>query len=156
MVMAARLSGNKGRWATLLEAGPAYTNAGFPAEAKEAAKLGPCRGHTAAKGKLDHHRAPFRGEILGLTRPVSLGSMTLLSSGSEQPPGIDLGFLGAEQDVASLLEGIRRWRISSAAPSGPDATDEELIEAAKRILGTYHRHIPPPVATAAIGAPGSC
>ncbi|MGV0586280.1 GMC family oxidoreductase N-terminal domain-containing protein [Mycobacteroides chelonae] len=121
--------------------------------------------HITATHLIDQTLSPSGAAFVlavAVTRPKARGSLTLYSADPNEAPIIDLNFLGEETDRARLIEGIRlAHKIAGASPladiitsyisPGPEASDQQLLEDAKRSLDTYHH----PVATTPIGAPGS-
>ncbi|WP_175874600.1 GMC oxidoreductase [Burkholderia sp. BCC0397] len=119
--------------------------------------------HVTATHLFPHDQSPTKvGFVLAvaLTRPLSVGSLTLASRQPGDAPVIDLNFLGEEQDRVRLLEGIKlARRIGRTAPlsglvhselnPGPGAeSDERILASARSTLDTYHH----PTSTAPMGA----
>ncbi len=107
-----------------------------------------------------HLEAPANSFTLGVACiPEARGSVRIADADPHTPPLIDPDYLGAEADVARIVEGIRTarrivatdafadWRGAEVLP-GPDVTtDEELRRFAARATGTYFH----PVGTCRMG-----
>ncbi|TAL16725.1 MAG: choline dehydrogenase [Aquabacterium sp.] len=91
-------------------------------------------------------------------RPKSRGSIRLRTADPLAAPAIDLGFLSHEDDLHTLVRGVRRVRSIFAAPAfdafrgaevkpGRAQTDEEIADFVRRdVESAYH-----PVGTCAMG-----
>ncbi|WP_419728963.1 GMC family oxidoreductase [Lichenicola sp.] len=121
--------------------------------------------HISATHLFPHELSPTGvGFVLatGLTRPRSIGRLSLASRDAAVAPRIDLNFLADATDRARLLEGVRlARRIGQTAPlaglihaelsPGPEArSDAEIQAAINATLDTYHH----PVSTAPMGVEG--
>ncbi|RJQ73845.1 dehydrogenase [Pseudonocardiaceae bacterium YIM PH 21723] len=122
----------------------------------------------AAEGELDlhitathlfpHDQSPTGvGFVLAvaLTRPESVGSLTLTSRDPEAAPRIELNFLAEESDRRRLLEGIALARKIGITAPLTELIDRELapgdvdvLESALATLDTYHH----PTSTVPMGA----
>lgn len=92
-------------------------------------------------------------------RPKSRGSIRLRSADPLAAPAIDLGFLREDEDLQTLVRGVRRVRSIFAAPAfdafrgaevkpGRVQSDEEIADFVRRdVESAYH-----PVGTCAMGA----
>lgn len=121
------------------------------------------RSSSAAKDELDlhitathlfpHEQSPTHvGFVLavGLTRPLSEGTLKLASRDPFVAPNIDLNFLARKEDRQRLLEGIRLARKIGATaplsdmiqselnPGAGSRSDDALLASAKASLDTYH------------------
>jgi choline dehydrogenase len=67
---------------------------------------------------------------VGLMRPASLGSLTLVNCDPQAPPRIDLNFLARGEDRERLLEAIRLARRIAATSPLADLIERELNPAA--------------------------
>ncbi|WP_314241616.1 GMC family oxidoreductase N-terminal domain-containing protein [Empedobacter tilapiae] len=108
--------------------------------------------HITGTHLFPHEQSPTgRGFVLAvaLTNPKSKGVFKITSKDPLAQPFIDLNFLGEEEDRKRLVEGIRiAQKLGKTSPlkeyfklelNPPSrATDEEIIEAAKQSLDTYH------------------
>lgn len=117
--------------------------------------------HITGTHLFPHEQSPTgRGFVLAvaLTNPKSKGSFKITSRDPEAVPLIDLNFLSDEEDRKRLIEGIRiAQKIAKTPPlrdhlveelnPAPGSTDDEVIEAAKNSLDTYHH----PFSTAPMG-----
>ncbi len=114
-VLASRLSADPARSVTLIEAGPAYRNADFPASVRDATRVGAFTGadwgYLSTKGQLDHEVQVYRGKILGGSSSVN-GSVFI-------PP---------------TREDIRRWQNSHAS----ELTESDFKEAFLRAKVPVH------------------
>lgn len=130
---------------------------------------------TAADGDLDlhitathlfpHELSPTKvGFVLAtaLTRPLSIGSIAIVSRDPLVAPRIDLNFLADASDRSRLLEGVKLARkigasdplrdlIHSELAPGPGATtDAQIIASIMSTLDTYHH----PTSSAPMGIDG--
>ena len=117
--------------------------------------------HITGTHLFPHEQSPTgRGFVLAvaLTNPKSTGTFNIASKDPLAMPLIDLNFLADEEDRKRLIEGIRiAQKIGETIPlknyivqelnPAPQATDEEIVEAAKLSLDTYHH----PSSTAPMG-----
>lgn len=108
-----------------------------------------------------HLEAPANSFTLGVACiPEARGSVRIKDADPHSAPLIDPAYLGAEADIARVVDGIRtarrivasdafaEWRGTEVLP-GPDVeTDEELRQFAARATGTYFH----PVGTCRMGA----
>lgn len=109
--------------------------------------------HITATHLIDPKYSPTGvGFVLavGLTRPSSIGSLKLASNRPEDAPIIDLNFLSTESDRAKLLEGVKlarkiagiaplnKYFVSEIMPGIKMQNDDEMMEAMKATLDTYH------------------
>ncbi|MEU6918424.1 GMC family oxidoreductase [Streptomyces olindensis] len=119
--------------------------------------------HVTATHLFDHSTSPTGvGFVLavGLVRPASQGTLTLVSRDPAAAPRIDLNFLAEPEDRRRMVEGIRlARRIGATAPlsglisqelnPGAEAdTDESIERTMLATLDTYHH----PTSTAPMGA----
>jgi choline dehydrogenase len=109
--------------------------------------------HITATHLLDPKYSPTGvGFVLavGLTRPSSIGNVTLASRNPEDAPIIDLNFLNSSSDKERLLAGVKLARkigttaplskffVGEIMPGIERQKDPELMEAIVSTLDTYH------------------
>jgi choline dehydrogenase len=119
--------------------------------------------HITATHLLDPKYSPTGvGFVLavGLTRPSSIGNVTLKSRNPEDAPVIDLNFLDSNSDKERLLAGVKLARVigktsplskffvGEIMPGIEAQQDAELIQAIISTLDTYHH----PTSTVPMGA----
>jgi choline dehydrogenase len=100
--------------------------------------------------------------VVGVMRPRSRGRVRLRSTNPEDQPGIHLAHLEHPEDLARIVEGVRRARSllrtdplvgcvigADLPPWGePDDEDQAALErVARAVVGTYHH----PVGTCRMG-----
>lgn len=121
--------------------------------------------HITATHLLDPKYSPTGvGFVLavGLTRPLSVGSVMLASQNPQEAPIIDLNFLDSPLDKERLLAGVKLARdIAKTSPLSnffageimpgiEMQQDNEIMEAIKATLDTYHH----PTSTVPMGVIG--
>ena len=83
----------------------------------------------------DVGREPLPGHGISLNpcflRPASRGTVALASADAEAPARFDGGYLSAQQDVATLVRGVKLARRILRAPSLAQVVSEELAPAAQ-------------------------
>ncbi|MBC9943105.1 FAD-dependent oxidoreductase [Leucobacter sp. cx-328] len=97
--------------------------------------------------------------MAGLVTPAARGEITLSGPGADDPINIDLGALGHEDDVASLVASVRQCRSIGRQPAlaasvvdggwgateiypGPEIGDgEDLVEYVRQTVATYHHQV---------------
>ncbi|WP_423395380.1 GMC family oxidoreductase [Burkholderia sp. LMG 21824] len=129
------------------------------------AKPGDLDLHVTATHLFPHDQSPTKvGFVLAvaLTRPLSVGRLSLVDRNPETAPRIDLNFLADPGDRARLLDGVKIARRigqteplsllihSELAPGIHARTDQEMLDSIKATLDTYHH----PTSTAPMGGIG--
>jgi choline dehydrogenase len=127
-----------------------------------AAKNGELDLHITATHLFPHDLSPTKvGFVLAvaLTRPASIGSLSLTSRDPLAAPRIDLNFLAEAEDRARLLEGVQLARKigrtaplstlihSELAPGADAVADDQILASMNATLDTYHH----PTSTAPMG-----
>lgn len=112
-----------------------------------------------------HFSVPMFGEHLdptfesgfslmaGIVTPHSRGELVLSGPGLDDPVQIDLQALADPEDIRSMLASVRKCRAIGKQPAlagewgatevypGPDVTDDELEDYARRTVVTYHHQV---------------